>query len=120
MRRHYHAGTLMFAIAASVLTRSAAHILRFGVLLAASSFTGRGVMSQSPITGLGASTKLVRLSHSLESWQQLSASTVAHPHPNLSGRVFQGRATKPKPNCKFNVDADTAHRFGYALWAPVN
>ncbi len=25
-----------------------------------------------------------------------------------------------QPNCKFNVDADTTHRFGYALWAPVN
>jgi hypothetical protein len=35
--RHSHAGTLMFANAASVLTQSAAHILRFGVLLAASS-----------------------------------------------------------------------------------
>lgn len=110
----------MFANAASVLTQSAAHILRFGVLLAASSFTGRGVMSQSPITGLGASTKLVRLSHSLESWQQLSASTVARPHLNLSRRVFLGRATSSKPNCKFNVDARTAHRFGGAKRAPVN
>ena len=26
----------------------------------------------------------------------------------------------PQPNCKFNVDADMAHRLGYALWAPVN
>ena len=110
----------MFAIAASVLTQSAARILRFGVSLATSSVTGRSAMSQSPITGLGASATLVRLSHSLEFWQQLSASTVARPHLNLSRRVFPGRATGQKPNCKFNVDADTAHRFGYALWAPVN
>ena len=120
MRRHSHAGTLMFAIAASVRTQSAARILRFGVSQAPSSLTGRGFMSQSPITGLGASTKLVRLSHSLESWQQLSASTVARPHLNLSRRVFPGRANGQKPNCKFNVDADTAHSFGHALWAPVN
>ena len=101
----------MFAIAASVLTRSVARIMRFGASLAASSFTGRGVMSQSPITGLGASTKLVRLSHSLESWQQLSASTVARPHLNLSRRVFPRRANGQKPNCKFNVDANTGHGF---------
>ena len=111
MRRHSHAGTLMLANAASVLTRSAARILRFGVLLAASSFTGRGIVPQSPITGLGASTKLVRLSHSLESWQQLSAPTVARPHLNLSRRVFPGRAKGQKPNCKFNVDANTDHGF---------
>ena len=111
MRRHSHAGTLMFANAASVLTQPVARILRFGVLLAASSFTGRGVMSQSPFTGLGASTKLVRLSHSLESWQQLSAPTVARPHLNLSRRVFPGRAKGQKPNCKFNVDANTGHGF---------
>ena len=92
MHRHSHAGALMFANAASVLTQSAAHILRFGVLLAPSSLTGRGLKSQSPITGLGASTKSVRLSHSLESWQQLSVSTVARPHLNLSRRVFPGRA----------------------------
>jgi hypothetical protein len=24
------------------------------------------------------------------------------------------------PNCRFNSDADTSHRSGYALWAPVN
>ena len=117
MRRHSHAGTLMFANAASVLTQPVARILRFGVLLAASSFTGRGVMSQSPITGLGASTKLVRLSHSLESWQQLSASTVARPHLNLSRRVFPGRANGQKPNCKFNVDANSGHAFGILLAA---
>jgi hypothetical protein len=58
MHRHSHARTLMFANAASVLTQAVVRILRFGVLLAASSFTGRGVMSQSPITGLGASTKV--------------------------------------------------------------
>ena len=117
MRRHSHAGTLMFANAASVLTQPVARILRFGVLLAASSFTGRGVMSQSPITGLGASTKLVRLSHSLEFWQQLSASTVARPHHNLSRRVFPGRANGQKPNCKFNVDANSGHAFGILLAA---
>jgi hypothetical protein len=82
----------MFAYAASVITQSAAHILRFGVLLASSSLTGRGATSQSPITGLGASTKLVRLSHSLESSQQLAASTVARPHLHISRRVFPGRA----------------------------
>ena len=101
----------MFAIAASVLTQSAARILRFGVSLATSAVTGRGFKAQSNITGLGASTKLVRLSHSLESWQQLSASTVARPHLNLSRRVFPGRANGQKPNCKFNVDANTGHGF---------
>ena len=95
----------MFPNAASVVAQSAARILRFEVLMAASSFTGRGIVSQSSITGLGASTKLVRLSHSLESWQQLSASTVARPHLNLSRRVFPGRATGQKPNWAFNVDA---------------
>ena len=54
-------------------------------------------MFQSPITGLGASTKLVRLSNSLEFWQQLSAPTVARPHLNLSRRVFPGRASGHKP-----------------------
>lgn len=107
----------MFAIAASVLIQVAVGILKFGVLLAASSFTGRGFMSQSPITGLGASTQLVRLSHSLESWQQLSASTVARSHLNLSRRVFPGRAKGQKPNCKFNVDANSGHAFGILLAA---
>ena len=107
----------MFAIAASLLTQPAARILRFGVLLATSSFTGRGVMSQSPITGLGASTKLVGLSHSLESCQQLSASTVARSHLNLSRRVFPGLANGQKPNCKFNVDANSGHAFGILLAA---
>ena len=110
----------MYANAASLLTQSAARILRFGVLLAASSFTGRSVLSQSLITGLGASTKQACLSHSLASLLQQSPPTVARPHLNLICRVFQGLATGQKPNCKFNVDADTAHRFGYALWAPVN
>ena len=95
----------MFANAASVVTQSAAYILRFGVSQAPSSFTGRGVMSQSPITGLGASTKPVRLSHSLEFWQQRSAFTVARTRLNLICRVFQGRATGAKPNWAFNVDA---------------
>ena len=117
MRPRSHAGTLMFANAASVTTQSAAHILRFGVLLASSSLTGRGAMSQSPITGLGASTKLVRQSHSLESSQQLAASTVARPHLNLSRRVFPGRANGQKPNCKFNVDANSGHAFGILLAA---
>ena len=107
----------MFAIAASVLTQSAARILRFGVSQASSSLTGHGVMSQSPITGLGASTKLVRLSHSQESWRQLSASTVARPHLNLSRRVYPGRANGQKPNCKFNVDANSGHAFGILLAA---
>ena len=101
----------MFATAASVLIQAAVRILKFGVLLAPSSLTGRGFKAQSNITGLGASTKLVRLSHSLEFWQQLSASTVARPHLNLSRRVFPGRAKGQKPNCKFNVDANTGHGF---------
>ena len=107
----------MFANAASVLTQSAARILRFGVSQTPSSLTGRGVMSQSPITGLGASTKSARLSHSLASWQQLSAPTVARPHLNLSRRVFPGRANGQKPNCKFNVDANSGHAFGILLAA---
>ena len=107
----------MFAIAASVLTQPVARILRFGALQAHRSFTGRNSMSQSPITGLGGSTKLVRLSHSLESWQQLSAPTVARPHLNLSRRVFPGRANGQKPNCKFNVDANSGHAFGILLAA---
>ena len=107
----------MFAIAASVLTQSAAHILRFGFSLATSSFTGRSIVSQSPITGLGASTKSACLSHSLESWQQYQSSTVARPHLNLSRRVFPGRANGQKPNCKFNVDANSGHAFGILLAA---
>ena len=110
----------MFANAVFVPIQSTARRLRFGVLLAPSSFTGRGLKAHSPITGLGASTKPVRLSHSLEFRQQRSAFTVARPHLNLICRVFQGLATGQKPNCKFNVDADTTHRFGYTLWAPVN
>ena len=107
----------MFASAASVLIQAAVRILKFGVLLPASSFTGRGTVSQSSITGLGASTKLVRLSHSLESSQQLAASTVARPHLNLSRRVFPGRANGQKPNCTFNVDANSGHAFGILLAA---
>ena len=117
MRRHSHAGTLMFAIAASVLTQSAARILRFGVSLAASSSTGRRLKSQSNFTGLGASTKSVRLSHSLEFRQQHQTSIVARPHLNLSRRVFPGRAKGQKPNCKFNVDANSGHAFGILLAA---
>ena len=107
----------MFAIAASMLTQPVARILRFGALQAVSSFTGRGIMSQSPITGLGASTKSARLSHSLASWQQLSAPTVAHTHLNLSRRVFPGRANGQKPNWAFNVDANSGHAFGILLAA---
>ena len=117
MLRHSHAGTLMFAIAASVLTQSAARILRFGVSLATSSVTGRGFKAQSNITGLGASTKLVRLSHSLASRQQQQKITVARPELNLSRRVFPGRAKGQKPNCKFNVDANSGHAFGILLAA---
>ena len=40
MHRHSHARTLMFANAASVLTQAVVRILKFGVLLASSSFTG--------------------------------------------------------------------------------
>ena len=117
MRRHSHAGTLMLASAASVLIQAAVRFLRFGASLAASSFTGRGVMTQSPITGLGASTKSACLSHSLESWQQHQPSTVAFPHLNFSRRVFPGCATGQKPNCKFNVDANSGHAFGILLAA---
>ena len=74
-------------------------------------------MSQSPITGLGASTKLVRLSHSLASRQQQQKITVARPHLNRSRRVFPGRANGQKPNCKFNVDANSGHAFGILLAA---
>ena len=107
----------MFAIAASVLTQSVARSFRFGVLRAASSFTGRGVMSQSPITGLGASTRSACLSHSLEFWQQQQKITVARPHLNFICRVFQGRATGAKPNWAFNVDANSGHAFGILLAA---
>ena len=107
----------MFANAASVLTQSAARILRFGVSQASSSFTGRSAMSQSPITGLGASAKLVRLSHSLEFWQQQQKFTVARPHLNFICRVFPGRATGQKPNWAFNVDANSGHAFGILLAA---
>ena len=107
----------MFANAASVLIPAAVRILKFGVLLAASSLTGRGFKAQPNITGLGASTKLVRLSHSLESWQQHQAPTVARPHLNFICRVFQSRATGAKPNCAFNVDANSGHAFGILLAA---
>ena len=117
MHRHYHARTLMFANAASVLTQAVVRILKFGVLLASSSFTGCSAMSQSTITGLGASTRSVCLSHSLESWQQRSAFTVARTHLNLSRRVFPGRANGQKPNCTFNVDANSGHAFGILLAA---
>ena len=116
MHRHSHARTLMFANAASVLTQAVVRILKFGVLLASSSFTGRGVMSQSPITGLGASTRSVCLPHSLEFWQQQKF-TVARPHLNFICRVFQGRATGAKPNWAFNVDANSGHAFGILLAA---
>ena len=107
----------MFAIAASVLTQSAARILRFGVSQTPSSLTGRSAMSQSTITGLGASTRSVCLSHSLEFWQKHQAITVARPHLNFICRVFPGRATGQKPNCKFNVDANSGHAFGILLAA---
>ena len=106
----------MFANAASVLTQAVVRILKFGVLLANSSFTGCSAMSQSTITGLGASTKSVCLSHSLEFWQQQKF-TVARPHLNFICRVFQGRATGAKPNWAFNVDANSGHAFGILLTA---
>ncbi len=107
----------MFASAASVLVQASTRILRFGVSLAASSSTGRRLKSQSNFTGLGASTKSVRLSHSLEFWQQHQTSIVARPHLNLSRRVFSGRANGQKPNCTFNVDANSGHAFGILLAA---
>ena len=107
----------MFANAASVLTQPVARFLRFGALLASGSFTGRGVMSQSPITGLGASTKSACLSHSLEFWQQQQKITVARPHLNFICRVFPGRATGQKPNWGFNVEANSGHAFGILLAA---
>jgi hypothetical protein len=75
------------------------------------------VMSQSTITGLGASTRSVCLSHSLEFWQQQQKFTVARPHLNFICRVFQGRATGAKPNWAFNVDANSGHAFGILLAA---
>ena len=117
MHRHSHARTLMFANAASVLIQAAMRFLRFGASLAASSFTGRGVMHQSAITGLGASTKSVCLSHSLEFWQKHQAITVARSHLNFICRVFPGRATGQKPNWAFNVDANSGHAFGILLAA---
>ena len=120
MRMPKDANNSAIGNAASVLAQSLARILRFGDSLAPSSFTGRDLTSQSNITGLGASDWSASLSHSLESWQQRSASTVARPHLNLIRRVFPGLIKCQKPNCKFNVDSETAHRFGYALWAPVN
>ena len=117
MHRHSHARTLMFANAASVLTQAVVRILKFGVSLATSSVTGRGFKAQSNITGLGASTKLVRLSHSLEFWQQQQKFTVVRPHLNFICRVFQGRATGAKPNWAFNVDANSGHAFGILLAA---
>ena len=107
----------MFANAASVLTQPVARILRFGVSLATSSVTGRSFKAQSNITGLGASTKSVCLSHSLEFWKQQQKNTVARPHLNLSRRVFPGLANGQKPNCKFNVDANSGHAFGILLAA---
>ena len=107
----------MFANAASVLTQAVVRILKFGVLLASSSFTGCSAMSQSTITGLGASTRSVCLSHSLEFWQQQQKFTVARPHLNFICRVFQGRATGAKPNWAFNVDANSGHAFGILLAA---
>ena len=108
----------MFANAASVLTQAVVRILKFGVLLASSSFTGCSAMSQSTITGLGASTRSVCLSHSLEFWQQQQQKfTVARPHLNFICRVFQSRATGAKPNCAFNVDANSGHAFGILLAA---
>ena len=117
MHRHSHAGTLMFANADSVLVQAAVRILRFGASLATSAFTGRGLKSQSNITGLGASTRPACLSHSLEFLQKRQAITVARPHLNLSRRVFPGRANGQKPNCKFNVDANSGHAFGILLAA---
>ena len=117
MHRHSHARTLMFANAASVLTQAVVRILKFGVLLASSSFTGCSAMSQSTITGLGASTRSVCLSHSLEFWQQQQKFTVVRPHLNFICRVFQGRATGAKPNWAFNVDANSGHAFGILLAA---
>ncbi|MEJ5896012.1 hypothetical protein WIT60_04045 [Aquabacterium sp. G14] len=106
----------MFANAASVLTQAVVRILKFGVLLASSSFTGCSAMSQSTITGLGASTRSVCLSHSLEFWQQQKF-TVTRPHLDFICRVFQSRATGAKPNCAFNVDANSGHAFGILLAA---
>jgi hypothetical protein len=69
------------------------------------------------ITGLGASTRSVCLSHSLEFWQQQQKFTVARPHLNFICRVFPGRATGQKPNWAFNVDANSGHAFGILLAA---
>ncbi len=42
---------------------------------------------------------------------------MAHPHLNLSRRVLPGRASGQKPNCKFNLDANSGHAFGILLAA---
>jgi hypothetical protein len=107
MHRHYHARTLMFANAASVLIQAAMRFLRFGASLAASSFTGRGVMSQSPITGLGASTRSVCLSHSLEFRQQQSKNHRGPPSPQL----HLSCVSRPCHRCK--------NLTGRSTWTPT-
>ena len=42
---------------------------------------------------------------------------MARRNLNLSRRVFPGRANGQKPNCKFNVDANSGHAFGILLAA---
>jgi len=45
------------------------------------------------------------------------------PRPLCAPAYFRPALTfhyAPQPNCRFNADADTSHRSGYALWAPVN
>ena len=77
----------------------------------------RTATAQALITGLSASTKSARLSHSLDSWRQQHTITVAHTHLNLNFRVFPGLIKCQKPNCKFNVDANSGHAFGILLAA---
>jgi hypothetical protein len=61
--------------------------------------------------------------------QTIGARSALQAGSRLNGRVFksvvslsglQGTTCQNWPNCRFNSDADTSHRSGYALWAPVN
>jgi len=42
------------------------------------------------------------------------------PAPQLLKQVLHFGSESARSNCRFNADADTPHRSGYALWAPVN
>jgi hypothetical protein len=52
--------------------------------------------------------------------QGISHATVKHFARFRGLLVFNALAFVRQPNCRFNADAHTPHRSGYALWAPVN